>query len=185
MIGPLSSIDQGPNYAQSLVFSGCAYTPLLSSKGLSIPVSHDENVNHVVPCNPYLVPPTTSKDKLSPSTEKLYGCDPVHPGFTASHLYRDKPLLAKATWPITKDTCRARAVPNRYIVHYHELLPKFLSQIDMSSDVLGESDLLQETASKIRDMDPSQFNKPEQSMPENQGKACVVNVCLLYSVIKR
>ena len=47
------SIDQSPNYAQSLVSSGCAYRPsLLSSNGLSIPVSHDENAHHVVPHNP-------------------------------------------------------------------------------------------------------------------------------------
>ena len=43
MVSPLipqGSIDQSPNYAQSLVSSGCAYRPsLLSSKGLSIPVS--------------------------------------------------------------------------------------------------------------------------------------------------
>ena len=96
MVNPLipqSSIDQSPSnanhssHAQSLVSSGHAYGPsLLSSKGLSIPVSHDENAHHVVPCNPYLMPLTPSKDKLSPHTKKLYGCDPVPPDLTASHL---------------------------------------------------------------------------------------------------
>ena len=43
----------------------------------------------------------------------------------------------------------ACAVPNRYFVHCHELLPKLLSQIDMSSDVPGESDLLQEMVSDV------------------------------------
>ena len=73
--------------------------------------------------------PTPSKNKLSPSTKKLYGCDPVPPDLTASHLCRDKPLLAKAAGPIAKKTCRACAVPNRYFIHCHELLPKFLSQL--------------------------------------------------------
>ena len=107
-------------------------------------MSHDENAHHVVPCNPYLVPPTPS-----PGTKRLYGCDPVPPDLKASHLCQDKPLLTKAAGPITKKTCRACAVPNRYIVHCHELLPEFLSQIDMSSDVLSESDLLPETVSDV------------------------------------
>ena len=121
---PQGSIDPSPNHAQSLVFSNCAYRPsLLSSRGLSIQVSHDENAHHVVPCNPYLVPPTPSKDKLSPSTKMLYGCDPVPPDLTASHLCQNKLLLTKAAGSIAKKTCRACVVPNRYIVHYHELLP--------------------------------------------------------------
>ena len=132
MISPLipqDSIAQSPTKAQFLMSSVHAYRPsLLSSKTLSIPVSHDDNAHHAVPCNPYLVPPTLSKDKLSPSTKKLYGCDPG---------------------PIAKKTCRACAVPNRYCVHCHELLPNFLSQIDMLSDVLTESDLLQETVSDV------------------------------------
>ena len=89
MVSPLipqGSVDQNPNYAQSLVSSGCAYRPLLSSKGLSPPVSHDENVHHVVPHNPFLVAPTASKDKPIPNTKKLYGCDPVPPDLTASNL---------------------------------------------------------------------------------------------------
>ena len=90
MVSPLipqGAIDQSPNHAHSLVSSGHKYRPsLFSSKGLSLPVSHDENAHHVVSHNPYLVPPTPSKAKLSPSTKKLYGCDPVPPDLTASHL---------------------------------------------------------------------------------------------------
>ena len=162
---PQGSIDQSLNHAQLLVSSGHAYRPsLLSSKGLSIPVSYDENAHHVVPRNPYLVSPTPSKDKLSPSTKKLYGCDPVPLDLTASHLCWDKPLLTKAAGPIAKKTCKACAVPNRYIVHYHELLPKFLSQIDMPSDVPGESDLLQETVS-----DGSEYVFHEANSPIDSG----------------
>ena len=167
---PQSSIDQSPSHAyhcshaHSLVSSGCAYGPsLLSSKGLSLPVSHDENSYHVVPCSPYLVPPIPSKDKLSPSTKMLYGCDPVPPDLTASHLCQDKPLLAKAAGPIAKKTCRACAVPNRYFIHCHELLPKFLSQIDMSADVLMESDLLQETVSDVSEYMLHKANNPIDS----------------------
>ena len=136
MTGPLTfqgSIDQSPTDAQSLVSSGHTYRPsLLSSKGLSLLVSHDENVHHVVPCNPYTVLPPTNmdkppSDKLSHGTDMLYGCDPVNPSITASHLCQDKPLLAQAAGPIAKKTCRVCAVPNRYFVHCHELLPKFLS----------------------------------------------------------
>ena len=167
MVSPLipqGSIDQGPNYAQSLVSSGHACGPsLLSSKGLSLPVSHDENAYHVVPCNPYLVLPTPSKDKLSPSTKKLYGCDPVPPDLTASHLCQDKPRLAKGTCPIAKKTCRACAAPNRYFVHCHELLPKFLSQMNISSDVLRESDLLQETVSDVSAYMLHEANNPIDS----------------------
>ena len=158
------SIDYSPNHVQSLVSSGHAYRPsLLSSKGLSLPVSHDENAHHVVPCNPCLMAPTASKDKLNPSTKKLYGCDPVPPDLTASHLCQDKSLLAKATGPIAKKTCRAYAVLNRYFIHCHELLPKFLSQIDMSADVLRESDLLQETVSDVSEYMFHEANNPIDS----------------------
>ena len=51
------SIDQSPNNAQSLSLS----------KGLVIPMSHDENAHHVDSHNPYRVPPPTSKAKLSPT----------------------------------------------------------------------------------------------------------------------
>ena len=171
------SIDHSPNHAQSLASSGHAYRPsLLSSKGLSLPVSHNENAHHVVPCNPCLVAPSASKDKLNPSTKKLYDCDPVPPDLTASYLCRDKPPLTKATGPIGKKTCRACAAPNRYFIHCHELLPKFLSQIDISSDVLGESDLLQEIVSDVPDYllheanNPidSGYHSPKPMVPANQ-----------------
>ena len=58
MVSPLipqGSIDQSPSHAnhyshsQSLVSSGHAYGPsLLSSKGLSLPLYHDENAHHAV-----------------------------------------------------------------------------------------------------------------------------------------
>ena len=158
MVSPLipqGSIDQNPNHAQSPVSSGHAYRPsLLSSKRLSLQVSHDGNAHHVVPCNPHPVPPPTDMNKLQSyklnhGTKKLYGCDLVYPGPTASCPYGDKTLLAKATCPIAKNACRACAAHNRYFVHCHELLSKFLSQIDLSSDVLGELDLLQETVSDV------------------------------------
>ena len=50
---------------------------------------------------------------------------------------------------MASNTCSACAAPDRYIVHYHELYPEFLSQVDISCDVLGKSDLLQETASDM------------------------------------
>ena len=123
-----------------------------------------------------LVAPTPSKNKLNPSTKKLYGCDPVPPDLAASHLCQDKPWLANRIGPVTKKTCRACAVPNRYFVHCHELLPKFLSQIDISSDVLGESDLLQETVSDVPEYifheanNPidSGYHSPQQMVPAHQ-----------------
>ena len=163
MISPLlphGSIDQSPSHVQSLVSSSHAYGPSpLSSKGLSLPVSHDKNAHHVSH-NPNLMFPAPSKEKLNPSTKKLYGCDPVPPDLTASPLGQDKPLLAKAAGPIAKKTCRACAVPSRYIVYYHELLPKFLSQIDMSSDVLGESDLVLETVLDVSEHMFQEANNP-------------------------
>ena len=152
------------SHAQPLVSSGHAYGPsLLSSKGLSPPVSHDENAHHVVPHNPFLVAPTPSKNKLNPSTKKLYGCDPVPPDLTASHLCQDKSWLAKRTGPVAKKTCRACAVPNRYFIRCHELLPKFLSQIDMSADVLRESNLFQETVSDVSEYMLHEANNPIDS----------------------
>ena len=152
------------SHAQPLVFSGHAYGPsLLSSKGLSPPMSHDENAHHVVPHKLFMVAPTSSKNKLNPSTKKLYGCDPVPPDLTASHLCRDKSWLAKRTGPVAKKTCRACAVPNRYFIHCHELLPQFLSQIDMSADVLRESDLFQETVSDVSEYMLHEANNPIDS----------------------
>ena len=109
------------------------------------------------------MPQTPPNDKLSPSTKMLYGCDPVPPNLTASYLHRGKTLLAKATGPIAKKTCRACAVPNRYFMHCHELLPKFLSQIDMSADVLRETDLLQETVSDVSKYMLHEANNPIDS----------------------
>ena len=139
-------------------------------------MSHDENVHHLVPHNPLLVAPTPSKNKLNPSTKKLYGCDPVPPDLTASHLCQDKSWLGKRTDPIAKKTCRACAVPNRYFIRCHELLPQFLSQIGMSADVLRESDLLQETVSDVSEYmlheanNPidSGYHSPEPMVPVNQ-----------------
>ena len=161
MVSPLipqGSVDQSPNYAQSLVSSGCAYRQLLSSKDLSPPPQCPMMRMPIMLC---LI--TLSKDKLSPSTKKLYGCDPVPPDLTASNLCQDNPLLAKATCPIAKKTCRACAAPNRYFVHCHELLPKFLSQINISSDVLRESDLLQETVSDVSEYMFHEANNPIDS----------------------
>ena len=85
--------------------------------------------------------------KLSPTTEKLY--DLVHPGITASHFPETKSQLARAAGNVTNNTCLACEVPNRYMVNCHKFYPEFLSQVDMSCDTLGESDLLQETASDL------------------------------------
>ena len=79
------------------------------------------------------------------------------------HIFGEIKLLAKAAGPIAKKTCRACAVPNRYFVHCCELFPKFLSQIDMSSDVLGESDLLQETVSDVSEYMFHEANNPIDS----------------------
>ena len=109
------SINKSPNNAQSPS----------SSRSPVIPVSHDENVHHVDPHNPYRVPPPTSRAKLSPTTEKLY--DPVDPGVTASHFPGTKSPLAKATNSMASNTCLACAVPNMYMIHYHKFYPEFLS----------------------------------------------------------
>ena len=117
-------------------------------------MSCDGNTHHGVP-------PPTSKAKPSPTVEKLD--DLVHPGVIASHVPRPKSLLARAVSHYlrtkslsaraiglrAKDPCSACAAPDRNIVDYHELYPKFLSQVDVSSDVFGESDLLWETASDV------------------------------------
>ena len=50
---------------------------------------------------------------------------------------------------MANDTHRACTVPNIHMVHYHELCAEFLSQVNVSCDVLEESDLLQETASDV------------------------------------
>ena len=107
------SIDHSPNHAQSLVSSGHAYRPsLLSSKGLSLPVSHDENAHHVVPCNPCLVALTTSKDKLSPGTKKLYGCDPVPPDLTALPISISPTIMNSFPSSFPKLTCQLMSSGN-------------------------------------------------------------------------
>ena len=142
VVSPLvnqGSSDPSPTNTQSFVSSGCADQPSLSSnKSLGIPMAHDENAHHVDLHNPHRVPPPTSKAKLSPTTEKLY--NPVHPGITASHFSGTKSPLASVAGYMVNKTCLACAVPNRFMVHCHELYPEFLSQVDVSCDVLGESD---------------------------------------------
>ena len=127
-------IDQGPNDAQS---------PSLS-KGLLIPVSHDENAHHVDPHNPNRVPPPSSKAKLSPTASHFIRTKSLL-GRAVSYFLGNKSVLAMAASCMANKTCLACDVPNRYMVHCH----KFLSQVDVSCDVLGESDLLQETASSV------------------------------------
>ena len=166
MVSPLvnqGSRDPCPTNAQSCVSPGCADQPSLSSnKSLGIPMSHDENAHHVDLHNPHRVPPPTSKAKLSPTTEKLY--DPVHPGITASHFPGTKSPLASVAGYMVNNTCLACAVPNRFMVHCHELYPEFLSQVDVSCDVLGESDLLQETVSDV-----SKYMLHEANIPSDSG----------------
>ena len=127
------SIGQSHNNAQSLSLS----------KGLVIPMSHDENVHHVDSHNPYRVPPPASKAKPSLTTEKLY--DPVDP----LHFPGTKSPLARAAGYMASDTCLACEVPNRYMVHCHKFYPELLSQVDVSCNVLGESASLLETASDV------------------------------------
>ena len=156
------SIDPSPTNAQSLASSHQAYRPsLLLSKSLGISASHDENVHHVDPHNPYRVPPPTSRAKLSPTTEKLY--DPVDPGITASHFPGTKSPLARAAGYMASDTCLACEVPNRYMVHCHKFYPELLSQVDVSCDILGESDLLQETVSDVSEYMLHAANIPSDS----------------------
>ena len=125
-LGNQGSSDLSPTNVQSCVSSDCAYQPSLSSnKGLVIPIPHDGNTHYVDSCSPYQVPPCTSKAKPSPT-----------------NFGGIKYLLARATGSIANDTCRACAVPNIHMVHYHELCPEFLSQVYVSCDVLGESDFL-------------------------------------------
>ena len=124
-------------------------------------MSHDENVHHVDPHNPYRVPPPTSRAKLSPTTEKLY--DLVDPGITASHFPGTKSSLTKAASSMVSNTCLACAVPNRYMIQCHKFYPEFLSQVNVSCDVLGESDLLQETVSNVSEYMPYEANIPSDS----------------------
>ena len=89
------SINPSLTNDQSLASHDQAYRPsLLLSKSMGISVSHDENVHHVDPHNPYQVPPPTSKAKPSPTAEKLD--DLVQPVVTAFHVLRAKSLSARA-----------------------------------------------------------------------------------------
>ena len=65
---------------------------------------------------------------------------------------------------MANNTCLACAVPNRYIVHCHKFYPEFLSQVDVSCDALGESDLLQETVSDV-----SEYMLHEANIPSDSG----------------
>ena len=61
-------------------------------------------------------------------------------------------------------TCLTCDVPNRYRVHCHKFYPEFLSQVDTSCDVLGESCLLQETVSDV-----SEYMLHEANIPSDSG----------------
>ena len=65
---------------------------------------------------------------------------------------------------MANNTCLACAVPNRYMVHCHKFYTEFLSRVDVSCDVLGESDLLQETVS-----DASEYMLHEANIPSDSG----------------
>ena len=147
------SIDQSPNNAQSLSLS----------KGLVIPMSHDENSHHVDSHYPYRVPPPTSKAKLSPTASHFLRTKSLL-GRAVSYFLGNKSLLAMAADCVANNTSFACAVPNRYMVHCHKFYPEFLSQVDVSCDVLGESDLLQETVSDV-----SEYMLHEANIPTDSG----------------
>ena len=65
---------------------------------------------------------------------------------------------------MANNTCFACAVPNRYMVHCHKFYPEFLSQVDVSCDVLGESELLQGTVSDV-----SEYMCHEANIPSDSG----------------
>ena len=126
-------------------------------------MSHDESGHHVDSHNPYRVPPPTSKAKLSPTASHFPRTKSLVAS-AVSHYLRKKSLSARAIGFRVKANCSACAAPDRYIVHYHELYPKFLSQVDVSCDVLGESDLVQETASEM-----SKYMVHETSITTDSG----------------
>ena len=156
------SIDQSPNNVQSLSLS----------KGLVIPMSHDVNAHHVDSHNPYRVPPPTSKAKVSPTASHFLRTKSLL-GRAVSHFLGNKSLLAMAADCMANNTCLACAVPNRYMVHCHKFYPEFLSQVDVSCDVLGQSDLLQETVSDVSEYmlhaanipSGSGYHSPHQTVP--------------------
>ena len=128
------SINQSPNNAQSP-------SP---SRSLVIPVSHDKNVHHVDPHNPYRVPPLASKAKQSPTASPFIRTNSVL-GRAVAPFLGTKSLLAMAANCMASNTCLACEVPNRYMVHCHKFYPEFLSHVDVLCDILGEYDFLQET----------------------------------------
>ena len=65
---------------------------------------------------------------------------------------------------MANNMCLACAVPNRYMVHCHKFYPEFLSQVDVSCDVLGKSNLLQETVSDV-----SEYMLHEANIPSDSG----------------
>ena len=147
------SIDQSPDNAQSLSLS----------KGLVIPMSHDENAHHVNPHNPYRVPPPTSKAKLSPTASHFLRTKSLL-GRAVLYFLGNKFLLAMAASCTANNICLTCAVPNRYMVHCHKFYPEFLSQVDVSCDILGESDLFQETVSDL-----SEYMLHKANIPSNSG----------------
>ena len=128
------SINQSPNNAQS--------PP--PSRSLVIPVSHDKNVHHVDPHNPYRVPPLASKAKQSPTASPFLRTKSLL-GRAVVPFLGTKSLLAMAANCMASNTCLACEVPNRYMVHCHKFYPEFLSHVDVLCDILGEYDFLQET----------------------------------------
>ena len=86
------SINQSPNNAQSP-------SP---SRSLVIPVSHDKNVHHVDPHNPYRVPPLARKAKQSPTASPFLRTKSVLAGLWCLSLELNPcwPWLQTA-WPVT------------------------------------------------------------------------------------
>ena len=114
------SIDQSPNNAQSLSLS----------KGLVIPVFHDDNAHHVDPQNANRVQPHTIKAKLSPTASHVLRTKSLL-GRAVSYFLGNKSLLAMAASCMANKTCLACYVPNRYMVHCHKFYPEFLSHVDI------------------------------------------------------
>ena len=82
----------------------------------------------------------------------------------ASHFPGTKSALASVTDCMASNTCLACDIPNRYMVHCHKFYPELLSQVDVLCDVLGESDLLQETVSDV-----SEYKLHEANIPSECG----------------
>ena len=113
--------------------------------------------------NPYRVPPPTSKAKLSPTASHFLRTKYLL-GRVVSYFLGNKSLLAMAADCMANNTCLACVVPNRYMVHCHKFYSEFLSQVDVSCDILGISDLLQETVSDV-----SEYMLHEDNIPSESG----------------